>query len=60
MKSEFYLNCKGDPSNRNAHKVYFCCNASDFQSLFDAISDEVISIDNNINIYYYDPANGLR
>ena len=59
MKSEFYLNCKGDPSNRNAHKVYFCCNASDFQSLFDAISDEVISIDNNINIYYYDPANGL-
>ncbi len=59
MESYFNLKCKGNPLNRKAHKIYFCCNASDFNSLFDVISDEIIGIDQNINIYYYDPSEGM-
>ena len=36
-------------------RVYFCCHREDFSLFFNCISDEILTIQNNISIYYLEP-----
>lgn len=49
----------GNVSPQGKPRVFFCCCASDFQKMFDPVSDQILETQNNAAIWYYDPKEGI-
>lgn len=51
--------CNGEENLRGKARIYFCCAKEDFASCFEDISKELLKVQHNAAIWYYDPANGI-
>ena len=50
---------RGNVSPQGRPRVYFCCHPEDFEKTFDAVTKEILDIQINAAVWYYDPANGI-
>lgn len=44
---------------RGKSRVFFCCYEKDFDRLFEPITTEILNIQENATIWYYDPKEGI-
>lgn len=50
---------RGNASPQGKPRVYFCCHQDDFDMLFEETADDILNIQRNAAIWYYDPAEGI-
>lgn len=61
MKECKYLSYKtnGNANPQGCPRVFFCCHKKDFETCFEAVSEEILHIQTNAAIWYYDAAQGV-
>lgn len=50
---------RGNVSPQGRPRIYFCCQSDDFSYLFEPITKEILDIQLNAAIWYYDPSEGI-
>ena len=50
---------RGGASPQGRPRIYFCCHPDDFARLFEPLSDELLDIQRDASVWYYDPAEGI-
>ena len=49
----------GNASPQGRPRVFFCCHPDDFERMFEPITKEILEIQENAAIWYYDPKEGI-
>ncbi|MBR3358591.1 MAG: tetratricopeptide repeat protein [Solobacterium sp.] len=48
-----------DANPQGRPRVFFCCHSEDFERMFEAVKKEILDIQENAAIWYYDPKEGI-